>query len=189
MPRLVETDRWPCRRGGARCLPADAAHHRRCHRKESRGLARANRVGTAGRSRAGRSDRNRRIRRRATKRPEEPAVRRLARRRSRLLVIVGLPPGPLPTALRSSVRFPGTAPGIAPRLGSAVSVGPFGQDLEWTFDPDPARGLVHELAVRLTELSTKSVGDSRDCGGTPPTDQVVAGSAALDTAASDFSNQ
>ena len=64
------------------------------------------------------------------KRPKEPAVHRLAHRQSRLLVIVGPPPGPLPAALRSSARSPGTISEIAPRSGSTVNVGPFRQDLE-----------------------------------------------------------
>lgn len=80
---------------------------------------------------------------RATKRPEEPAVRQLAHRQSRLLAIVDPPPGPLPTALRSSVRSPGTIPEIAPRSGSTVNVGPFRQDLEWMFE-----------AIRTRDLST-----------------------------------
>jgi hypothetical protein len=67
---------------------------------------------------------------RTAKRPKELAVHRLAHRQSRLLVIVDPPPDPLPAALRSSARSPGTVPEIAPWSGSTVNVGPFGQDLE-----------------------------------------------------------
>jgi hypothetical protein len=79
------------------------------------------------------------------KRPEEPAVRRLAHRQLRLLAIVDPPLGPWPAALRSSVRSPGTVPGIAPQAGSTVNVGPFGQELEWTFEGIGTSGLSTNL--------------------------------------------
>ena len=90
------------------------------------------------------------------KRPKKPAVRRLAHRQSRLLVIVDPPPGPWPAALRSSVRSPGTVPEIAPQASSAVNVGPFGQDLEYMFE-----------ASRTRDLSTNWWPASRTCAPNP----------------------
>ena len=86
--------------------------------------------------------------------PEGLTVRRLAHRRSRLLVIVDPPPGPSPAALRSSVRSPGTVPEIAPSVGSAVNVSPLGQDPEWTFETISTRGWSTNGRSAIPDLST-----------------------------------
>ena len=98
--------------------------------------------------------------RRTTKRPEEPAVRRLAHLQSRLLAIIDVPPGPSPTALRSSVRSPGAVPEIAPQASSTSECRPLRARFRMNVRSALHKGLVHQLAGRARTCPPNEGGEN-----------------------------
>jgi hypothetical protein len=97
---------------------------------------------------------------RTTKRPKEPAVRQLAHLQSRLLAIIDVPPGPSPTALRSSVRSPGAVPEIAPQASSTNECRPLRARFRMNVRSALHKGLVHQLASRARTCPPNEGGEN-----------------------------